>query len=346
MTLIDFTVLSQVQVLAFFAGAAAVIALLGTRMARLADVIADRTGLGEALVGAVLLGAGTSIPGIVTSVWSASQGYPSLSVSNAVGGIAAQTAFLAIADIFYRKVNLEHAAASPVNLTQAAILILMMAVPLVAATTPAFSLFAVHPATPILVAIYLVGLRSAHRQKLMPMWRPRKTVDTQEDRPDDDDRHGPNWLLYAQFAGLVVVVGLCGYIVANSGVALADRYGLSQSIVGSLMTALVTSLPELVTTIAAVRAGAPQLAIGGIIGGNMFDALFVAASDVAYRDGSIYHVIGTRELFWYALVIVMTTVLLTGMLQREKRGPGGIGWESTLLLLLYGAGATMQILLG
>ena len=52
-----------------------------------------------------------------------------------------------------------------------------------------------------------------------------------------------------------------------------------------LMTAVATSLPELVTTLAAVRRGAAQLAVGGIIGGNAFDVLFLSASDVAYRDG-------------------------------------------------------------
>ncbi|MGF1549280.1 MAG: sodium:calcium antiporter [Sphingomonadaceae bacterium] len=344
--MIDFAALGAQGNLAVFAGAAFVIALLGTRMAHLADAIADRTGLGEALVGAVLLGAGTSISGIVTSVWSASAGYPSLSVANAIGGIAAQTAFLAIADIFYRRVNLEHAAVSAVNLTQSAILILLMALPLLAYAAPPVALWSVHPVTPVLVGVYLVGLRNAHRQKLEPMWRPRITEETHRDLADPGTRFGPDWWLFAQFALLVMLVGLAGYAVGNSGAALSAMLGISQSVVGALMTALVTSLPELVTTVAAVRAGAPQLAIGGIIGGNMFDALFVAASDIAYRDGSIYHAIGVRELFWYAIVIVMTTVLLAGLLQRERRGPAGIGWDSTLLLGLYLAAASVQAALG
>ena len=97
-----------------------------------------------------------------------------------------------------------------------------------------------------------------------------------------------------------------------------------------------------------VRSNLPLIAfivvlIGGIIGGNMFDALFVAASDVAYRGGSIYHAIGEREQFWFALVILMMAVLLTGMLRRERQGPAGIGWESTLILMLYAGGAGLQV---
>ena len=89
-----------------------------------------------------------------------------------------------------------------------------------------------------------------------------------------------------------------------------------------------------------------QLAIGGIIGGNMFDALFVSASDIAYREGSIFHAIGERTLFWMALVTVMTAILLMGLLRREKQGPAGIGWESVLLLLIWLAAAGLQVALG
>ncbi len=81
-----------------FVAAAVAILLVGTRLSTVADVLADRAGLGEALVGAVLLGAATSLSGIVASVTAAADGRAELAVSNAVGGIAAQTVFLAIAD--------------------------------------------------------------------------------------------------------------------------------------------------------------------------------------------------------------------------------------------------------
>ena len=73
-----------------------IIAVAGTLLTARADAIADRTGLGEAVIGAVLLGGSTSLPGIITSVVTASQGHPSLSISNAIGGIAVQTAFLGL----------------------------------------------------------------------------------------------------------------------------------------------------------------------------------------------------------------------------------------------------------
>jgi cation:H+ antiporter len=110
-------------VIAAFVAAAGVIASAGTVLARAADVFADLTGIGEALVGAVLLGAMTSLAGVVTSLSAAAHGHPTLSVSNAIGGIAVQTLFLVVADLFHRRANLEHAAASLPNLLNSALLL-------------------------------------------------------------------------------------------------------------------------------------------------------------------------------------------------------------------------------
>jgi cation:H+ antiporter len=345
--LLDLSTFSTTTLALVFGGCAVVIAWFGSKMAGYADVIADRTGLGEALIGSVLLGAGTSIAGIVTSASTAASGAADLSVSNAMGGIVAQTMFLALADLFYKRVNLEHAGVSAVNLGQATVLIVLVALPVMAWAAPPVAIFGINPLTPVLVVVYLIGLHNAHRIHQKPMWLPRQTEHTQEDVADEEDDDGrPLAVLLGLFGGLVVVVGLAGYGVGETGLALSERLGLSGALVGSLGTATVTSLPELVTTIAAVRRGAPQLAIGGIIGGNMFDSLFLAASDVAYREGSIYHAISDATVFWMGLVIVMTAVLLLGLLRREREGPGRIGWESVVLIGLWCFGAGLQIARG
>ena len=137
------------------------------------------------------------------------------------------------------------------------------------------------------------------------------------------------------FFALSLLLGVAGFVVARTGVQIAEQTGISATIVGGLLTAIATSLPELVTTIAAVRRGALTLAVGGVIGGNAFDTLFVAFSDFAYRDGSIYHAITNQQVFIIALTILMTGILLLGLLRREKQGIGNIGFESFLTLALY-----------
>lgn len=76
-----------------FCACAAVIALAGTRITGIVDQLADRTGIGEAAAGAVLLGGATSLGGSVLSVTAAWNGHAELAVSNALGGIAVQTFF-------------------------------------------------------------------------------------------------------------------------------------------------------------------------------------------------------------------------------------------------------------
>jgi cation:H+ antiporter len=150
------------------------------------------------------------------------------------------------------------------------------------------------------------------------------------------------WIRFCFFAALLAI---SGYVVAESGVAIANRTGLSQTIVGSLFTAISTSLPELITSIAAVRRGALTLAVSDIIGGNSFDVLFLAFSDIAYRSGSIYHTITQRQIFIISLSILLTGILLLGLLRREKRGIGNIGFESFLILVLYLGGFSLLFVL-
>lgn len=126
---------------------------------------------------------------------------------------------------------------------------------------------------------------------------------------------------------------------AGSQLAIAAQTGLTETVIS-------TSLPELVTAIAAVRRGALTLAVGDIIGGNSFDVLFLAFSDVAYRAGSIYHAITDREIFVVSLTILLTGILLLGLLRREKYGVGHIGFESFLILLLYIGGFVLLFTTG
>lgn len=311
-----------------------VIAFAGTRLTWLADLLADQTGWGEAIFGAILLGGITSLSGIITSITTAFEGHPQLAVSNAIGGIAAQTIFLAVADIFYRKANLEHASASIQNLMQGVMLIFFLGFILFLITAPIYVINGIHPGSLIIVILYIAGMRLTSKASEAPMWRPRQTQETVFDLADKQKlnkhpRSGANWV---RFVFLGLVVGLSGYGIAETGIVIANKTGISETVMGSMLTAIVTSLPELITSIAAVRQGAVTLAVGGIIGGNTFDVLFVAFSDWAYQ-GSIFHAITFRETYLVILTLLLTTILIMGLLTRQKQGFGRIGWESFALLI-------------
>jgi len=333
-----------------FTLAATVILLAGIRLSAIAERIAASTGFGQALVGAALLGGTTSLAGIVTSVSSAVLMLPEMAASNAIGGIAAQTAFLAIADLTYRRVNLEHAAASAANLVQGPLLITLLAIPLVTAALPPWTFWHISPASVALISLYLFGLHMTTEVRDRPMWQPQQTAETQCDEPRGDEPRGDDatrggggegprrrhrsapWL---SFAALALTVACAGLALTESARDLVAHTNLSQSAVGGLFTAVVTSLPELVTAVAAVHRGALVLAVGGIIGGNAFDVLFLALADFAYLPGSLYHAMGETNRFTLATAILMTGILLLGLIRREKYGPARIGLESTAILGLY-----------
>lgn len=332
----------EIAPVVFLVGAVA-IALVGTRMMKVADRLADRTGWGEAIVGATLLGAATSLPGITASVTAAIDGKAQLALSNALGGIAAQTAFLAVADLCYRKANLEHAAASVPNMLQATLLIFLLASLTLAMAGPAWTFFSVHPITPMLVVFYFLGMKLIQNAKADPMWKPLETDQTETDEPDEEQTDASeDWSLWIRFGGLASIVISAGYFITKAVQVVVDQYAwLDESAAGAFLTAVATSLPELVTSIAAVRRGALTLAVGGIIGGNCFDTLFAAVADVAYRDGSIYHAAAAsvdgipKEIMLIAASMAMTAVVLSGLLYRQKQGFVGIGYESITTLVIY-----------
>lgn len=332
----EFTEFSVPFLACVFVVAAAIIAIFGSMMTRIADRLADVTGLGEALMGAIFLGGSTSIPGVITSVTAAYEGYPKLAISNAIGGIAAQTAFLSIADIAYRKANLEHAAASIANMIQGTLLVGLLALSILGVVGPQVTFFQVHPISLLLIAGYIFGLLQISKAETEPMWRAKKTRETQIDKTKTGHISRYKLVLaWLKFAVLGIIVGFAGYVVAKSGIALSNMVGISQTIVGGLLTAVITSLPELVTSVSAVRQGALTLAVGGVIGGNCFDVLFLSFSDFAYREGSVYAALDQEQLFMVSSTILLTGVLLLGLLRREKHGIANIGFESFLIIVLY-----------
>ena len=335
--MLQFNALSFPLLLSVFGVAAVVVLVCGVKLTRQADDFAKITGLGGAITGAVLLGLITSLSGSITSVTAALQGHAELAISNAIGGIAAQTVFLVLADLTYRKANLEHSAASVPNMIAGTVLIALLAIILMAAALPDSAVFHIHPVTVLLFVIYLLGVRFSHQAQQNPSWRPSGGDEeaAKEEGADTVSENTSLGRLISSIAALGLVCGLAGLVIAEAGVEIAERTGIRQGVVGFLLTAVITSLPELVTTLTAIRRGALTLAVGGILGGNTFDVLFIAFADISYLDGSIYHAAAADQLFMVHVSILMTTILLLGLLRRERYGPANIGFESIALIIVY-----------
>ncbi|MFC3995260.1 sodium:calcium antiporter [Nocardiopsis sediminis] len=316
------------------AGSTVVLVVVGGPFTRLVDRLADRTGMGETLAGFILVGAVTALPGLVTSVLGAARGDPEFAMNNALGGIALQTTFIALADLFYRRANLEHAAASLPNLLAPVGLSIMLATVLAAGAGPQPSLLGVHPASVLLVFLYWAWLHLSQQVREHPMWRLERTAQTRPDVPDPASQRAGESLarMWVSFAVMAAVVSGTGYAIGEAGLALAAETGLSGGLVGALVTGVVTSTPELVTVLYAVRIRALHLAIGDIIGGNGFDVLFLSAADIAYRHGSIFSAINREVILVTSIGIILNLLVAAGLIRRQERG---IGFEGVAMFVVY-----------
>lgn len=326
-----------------FIAAAMGITFFGIRLALVVDRLADQTGIGEALAGAILLAGANSIAGMVVSLVGAIEGDASLAVSNSVGGIAAQTAFIVVADLFYRRINLEHAATSLTNIFNSLLMITLLALVIVGTTTPDSTVLGIHPVTLLLVAAYGYGLLLSRRVEDEPMWKPELTSDTREDEPEETSFQGSLSASWAQFASLALIMTAAGYVIGQAGLSIIQETALSGTLVGTFFTSVTTSIPELVTAVAAVRSGALTLAVGGIVGGNTFDMLFIAVGDVAYQEGSIYAAVGTSDIFVMGWTMLLVALVGAGLVRRERRG---IGFEGYGVLVLYVTGLAVLASVG
>ncbi|SCG70571.1 sodium:calcium antiporter [Micromonospora halophytica] len=323
--------------IAVFVTAGALTVVGSVRLVSLGDTLADRTGWGEAVFGAVFFGLATSLSGIVMTAVTAASDQPQLAYSNAVGGIAAQTAAVAVADMFYRRVNLEHASASLSNILFGCLLIALLALALLATYTPDVTVAGVHPASLVMIGCYLGGIRLVRTAGARPMWDAVETRETRRDvpQPRGVSKRKSTSTLWTRFLTVGLIVGTGGWAIGTAAEGIVAATGLKAGFVGGVLMGLVNALPEMVTAVAAVRRGAVTLAVAAIIGGNCLDALNLVIGDMALRGGSLFHAAQTDELFVTASGLFMTAVLLGGMLIRQPRGWGRVGFEGVLLLGSY-----------
>lgn len=319
-----------------------VVGVVGLQASKLAEQIVATTGLGQALVGAVLLGAGTSIPEAVITVRSSLQGHFDVAISNAVGGVVIQTVMLVLADTSMRRRNLEFASQHHTPIFQAAMLVAMLGAIVMAGLAPQVAIWVFHPASLMLVAGYAMAHVLARKAGHAPAWvRPRGRQRDGDDRePPDDSDDAPSEpprsvaRTASWFALAMTTLGVASFVLTDTATALGERTGLAQTVIGGLILATATSLPELVTAIGAVHAGAVTMAISNVLGGNLFDSVFPVLADLIHGDGSVYAELDARTLFLAVLAMVVTSMLMVEIAQPPRHGLFGIGAMSVAIAVV------------
>ena len=313
------------------ATAALVILAFATQLAKSADIIAFKTGLGRSFIGVVLLATATSLPELGTGVSSiVLVGAPDLALGDAFGSNIFNLLIIGILDLLWREGPILRSigpAASTVGVLGALVVAIAAIAIVFHSSTTLASTWLISPVSIVLFLVFLVALFVIYKSGLS------------SDHGDSEVDYSENSMLKASLLYLVsaaVVVGAAVWL-ADLGGQVTEVMGWDASFVGTQFLALSTSLPELAASIAALRLRAPELAITNVLGSNLFNMGFVLfLDDVSYVDGAIWKSVSSIHVFTALMAILMTMVVLIPMVNRTRVSLGRIvTLEATLLISLY-----------
>ncbi|MGQ0645905.1 MAG: sodium:calcium antiporter [Elusimicrobiota bacterium] len=337
---------------AVFAAAALAVWAAGVKLERYADGLAEATGLGQGMAGLLLLAGATSLPEIATvgsAVWI---GRPEMAAHNLLGSVIMNAAILAAVDLAEGRGAISHFTPRFSLLVQGTGLMALLAAALMAMTGAEFmtlswrtagSPFHVNLGLAALFAGYLLVAFLSWRAEENPRWRaaaPAAGREAAQARPPGR-RRGSAARPALLFSAAALAVLAAGWILSNTADVLARRTGLGEGFVGVTLLALSTSLPELSTTLSAVRRRRNAAAISNIFGSSALAValLFPLALLAAAAGGEPLFVRSMPSaVFAAALGILLTGVSLWGLLERRDASALRLGADSWVVLGLAAGG--------
>jgi cation:H+ antiporter len=303
------------------------IVIAAMQLAKYGDVIAVRTRMGGMFIGVLLLAGATSLPELLTTISSISQGVPNLAAGNLLGSNMFNMFVLAILDLVHRKERLLRKAALKHALSGSlAVFMIGLVVFFIMADLPATVLW-VGVDSMVVVGVYLIAVRLLQSNPLAPA-----APSAAQEIPAGTPSLRLGLIGFGLAAtGLVIITP---YLVSSSA-AIAEITGLGATFVGTTLVALVTSLPEMVTTLAALRIGADDMAIGNLFGSNLFNMFALGLADFFYLDGRFLGVIDPAFLLVGMLGLLMTAMGLIGNLSRLERRVFFVEIDALCLIVVY-----------
>jgi cation:H+ antiporter len=146
-------------------------------------------------------------------------------------------------------------------------------------------------------------------------------------------------LVWLKFTGCVAIVLLSGSRLARYGDIIAQKTGLGKIWIGLVLIAIITSIPELVTSVSAVTlARLPDLATGNVLGSCAFNLTLFALADVIYRGRPVLRQVNQRHTLSVYWGMLLAAVVVVGILANEKFPGLSLGWvsiPSIAILILY-----------
>ncbi|SFR76457.1 sodium:calcium antiporter [Sphingomonas jatrophae] len=339
----DFADLPLWAIVAVFLGAAAMVWAAGSRLSGQVDAIARKLGLGPAFAGLLLLGGITSLPELATVTTASLSGNAPLAVNNLLGSAAIAMLLLAITDMVYGRAALTSVVANPATLMQGVLGTMLLAAVVLVVTTGDVAVGGTGLGTLAIAAGCAFAMRIVAGFEQRQVWQPADDdVPTEEEAEANEAERHPLPRLVAVTAALAAVVLVAGVTLAKSADAFATRTGLSSGIVGFVLVAGATSLPDLSALIAAARARRYELAVGDVFGTNLFNLMLLAPADALSSGPPVLSAAGTFEAVGALVALLMTGAFTVGFLERRDKTILRMGYDAAVSILIFAGGMTVM----
>jgi cation:H+ antiporter len=319
----------------FLLSSAAVVAA-AVKLAEYGDIIAVRTRLGGLFIGTLLLATATSLPEILSTLTAFQLASPNLAAGNLLGSNMANMALLAVVDLaspyqpLLRRAAIDHA------LTASLATLMSCLVAVFIFVNWHFAVGWVGSDSLAIIAIYAVGIFLIRSQG-QPMSAPSADVDA---------RVMSLRAASIRFAAAAGALMIATPILVTASKGIAQETGLGAGFVGAALLAMVTSLPELVSALAAVRLGALDLAVGNLFGSNILNLFVLGIADLVYFPGPILGAIDPDFALVALLGLLLTNIALVGNLVRVNWRPTWLTIDAVLILVVYLGGMYLLYLRG
>lgn len=296
-----------------------------------ASAIAKRFGISDLVIGLTVVAFGTSMPEFVVNMVSVAEGTTDLAITNILGSNIINTfVILGLTALVYPIASQQRSRDFDIPLSIIAGIVVFVAV--WGSGYFHFPVYGINRASGIgLLLIFVYFLYNTFRH----------AKDHPEEGPSDEvpstKEVSVRRALCLVLGGLVgLVVG--GELIVKSAVDLATRMGVSEAIIGLTIVALGTSLPELATSVIAATKKNSDIALGNVIGSNIFNVFFVLGTSAVVHPLPAYQ--GIELDAWIAALgsIIVWLSIKTNHERKIQR------WAGALLLLVYGGYLTYRLI--
>ncbi len=227
--------------------------------------LARRTGLPRIVIGATIVCLGTTTPEAFVSVMAAWMGNPGLALGNGVGSIIADTGLIFGLTCMLTIVPVNRFILNRTGWVQVGTATLLVGISLIA--------LVVMEGEPVLhrwIGVLFLILLGGYMY-ITYVWAKHGT---ELEAADESELLGLGKCWFMIVSGLFLVV-VSARIIVPAASEIAHRFGVPDDVIAATMVAFGTSLPELMTAIAAVRKGHPEIMVGNVVGADVLNCLFV-----------------------------------------------------------------------